>query len=340
MTPEFFYNEYEFDENKNYLIYFRGNFGPPSKGHFSFTLPAGWEEIPKEVIDSYLKTLQEQSPQPLALSYDAAFQKISASYFAYSYLFVQILQDGPWPKDKIQKLVSTGEWKESLERGIDTVEDSLQDMLRISEIGQTTYDTERNIILSKMDSEVVGVGKISAMTAIILSRYGAVALFWYSTADSFDSNLDYFNQIIDSFRYDVGYEYSRAAKYNYIAKNDSSGSLLVRGFIVFIFGVLATVIIIVIARRSTHSLASIETPVNNNMIEDSVQDGRDEKLRQGQQIRTLADMNLAKTENQHMEIATGEMKVCANCEREIGRLEKTFLFNGSIVCFECYKRLK
>jgi hypothetical protein len=35
MEPEFFYNDYDFDEDKNYLIYFRGNFGPPSKGHFS-----------------------------------------------------------------------------------------------------------------------------------------------------------------------------------------------------------------------------------------------------------------------------------------------------------------
>lgn len=35
MRTDFFYNDYDFDENKNYLIYFRGNFGPPSKGHFS-----------------------------------------------------------------------------------------------------------------------------------------------------------------------------------------------------------------------------------------------------------------------------------------------------------------
>ena len=30
-----YYNNYEFDENKNYLIYFRGGFCPPTKGHVS-----------------------------------------------------------------------------------------------------------------------------------------------------------------------------------------------------------------------------------------------------------------------------------------------------------------
>jgi len=33
--PRFYYNEYEFQEDKNYLIFFRGNFGPTTKGHYS-----------------------------------------------------------------------------------------------------------------------------------------------------------------------------------------------------------------------------------------------------------------------------------------------------------------
>jgi hypothetical protein len=31
----FYYNDYPFEENKNYLIYYRGAFNPVSKGHFS-----------------------------------------------------------------------------------------------------------------------------------------------------------------------------------------------------------------------------------------------------------------------------------------------------------------
>lgn len=31
----FYYNDFKFDEYKNYLIYYRGNFGMPTAGHFS-----------------------------------------------------------------------------------------------------------------------------------------------------------------------------------------------------------------------------------------------------------------------------------------------------------------
>lgn len=31
----FYYNDYNFQEDKNYLIFFRGNFGPVTKGHYS-----------------------------------------------------------------------------------------------------------------------------------------------------------------------------------------------------------------------------------------------------------------------------------------------------------------
>jgi len=32
---KFYYDDYEFDPDKKYLIFFRGNFGPPSRGHYS-----------------------------------------------------------------------------------------------------------------------------------------------------------------------------------------------------------------------------------------------------------------------------------------------------------------
>lgn len=33
--PKFYYNEYEFQEDKNYLIFFRGCFAPATSGHYS-----------------------------------------------------------------------------------------------------------------------------------------------------------------------------------------------------------------------------------------------------------------------------------------------------------------
>lgn len=34
------------------------------------------------------------------------------------------------------------------------------------------------------------------------------------------------------------------------------------------------------------------------------------------------------------------MKICENCRRTIGKLEKTYIFKNSTVCSECYPRLK
>lgn len=35
-----------------------------------------------------------------------------------------------------------------------------------------------------------------------------------------------------------------------------------------------------------------------------------------------------------------EPQICANCDREIGRLEQTYVYEDNIICLECYNRLK
>ena len=36
---------------------------------------------------------------------------------------------------------------------------------------------------------------------------------------------------------------------------------------------------------------------------------------------------------------TEPTETCANCDRKIGRLEKSCAWQGHTVCFECYERL-
>ena len=35
-----------------------------------------------------------------------------------------------------------------------------------------------------------------------------------------------------------------------------------------------------------------------------------------------------------------EKEICANCDREIGKLEKAYVYEDNVVCLECYNRLK
>lgn len=313
-----------------------------SQGHFSLTIPAGWEEISEDAINEYYKAIQESAVQKLSLKleYKAAFQKTSSTYFTHPYILFTIDNRGQVPQSELQEFLSYDRWEEALDRGAQAVENALPNLIQNSEIGQTQYDKDKKIIFFKTEFDAVGVGNVLALNAMFLSNYGSVNLHCYSTKENFEDDLLYFTQIIDSFKFDVGYRYDQITKDNYPVRNNSSKSLRNIGFAVFVCGVLATIIIIVIAKRSADRLESIESVAGKNMIESLPEAGPGERPKQEKQIGSVKDVSLTKTGSEHDEFLTEKIKICANCEREIGKLEKTFLFNGNIVCFECYERLK
>ena len=53
--------------------------------HYSFTLPSGWEEIPKSVIDQYIDEVIRQT-QGQRIEYVAGFQLSEKDYFQYPYI--------------------------------------------------------------------------------------------------------------------------------------------------------------------------------------------------------------------------------------------------------------
>lgn len=52
-----------------------------SVDHYSFTLPSGWEEIPKSVIDQYIDEVVRQT-QGQRIEYAAGFQLAEKDYFS------------------------------------------------------------------------------------------------------------------------------------------------------------------------------------------------------------------------------------------------------------------
>jgi len=222
------------------------------EGHFSLTIPAGWEEIPRDAIEATLKLLQEQNSSISALNrqnYDGAFQKTSTTYFTYPYVLFAMDKKGRWPEREIEKFVSSDEWEKGAQKGLRTVEKQLPNLIQNLKLGQTTYDKRRNILFIKVESEVFGIGKVIALTSIIPSNYGTVNLHCYSTKDSFENDLPIFTQIIDSFRYDIGYEYNQFTKNQ--SSDTASGSLWGVVLTVFICVGLATLVIIIIVRKSS-----------------------------------------------------------------------------------------
>jgi len=325
--------EYSFDEYENeHLIPEKSTLYHNSQGHFSFSLPCEWVEISKDTIEAYLKALQEKfSPTstPNRQYYDAAFQKISTTYFDYPYVMLQVDKTGRWPENEIKKLLSSDEWEKGMQQGVSTVEEQFSTLIQNSKVGQTIYDKQRNIILIKIESEVAGIGKIIWLTAIILNNYGSVNLHCYSTKDSFENDLPFFTQIIDSFRYDIGYGYNQFAKNIYAVKNGTSRRPLSIGLIVFICVAFATFVIVIIAIKSSGK--SNNPPA---LLEPDVQSNRSVPSFQSTQRPILQT-----TDGQH-EIGINKIESCRNCGRKIGKLEKIFLFKGNQVCYECSKQLK
>jgi len=229
-----------------------------SEGHFSLTIPAGWEEIPEDAIVAYDKMLREELGYTSASTYDVAFQKISETYFTYPYIMLQIDKRGRWPENETKKLLSSDNWEKGVQQGVHTVEEQLPTLIQNSKVEQPIYDKEKNIIFTKVESEVAGVGKIVMLTAAILSNYGSINLYCYSAQDDFENDLPYFTRIIDSFRYDIGYEYNQFIK----NKNSdaASGSLFGVGLIVFIcVGLVILAVIIVVRKSSVRSNSFPET---------------------------------------------------------------------------------
>ena len=65
--------------------------------------------------------------------------------------------------------------------------------------------------------DVANVGKEKGLMAMFLGKSGITQLYFYSVKSEYSENLSTFNQIIDSFGYEQGYEYNEEEA----KKNDS-----------------------------------------------------------------------------------------------------------------------
>ena len=72
---------------------------------FTIRLPAGWREIPKDVIDTQFKAMAELAPQLPRQTYDCGFQlDASSRWFQYPYILVQVQNTGRPPDFPLKSL--------------------------------------------------------------------------------------------------------------------------------------------------------------------------------------------------------------------------------------------
>ncbi|GAI31427.1 unnamed protein product, partial [marine sediment metagenome] len=150
--------------------------------------------------------------------------------------------------------------------------------------------------------------------------------------------LKYLEQLVDSFRFEKAYNYSRVTKDIYENKSNSGSNLLRTGLIVFVIGILTTVIIIIIAKRSEK--AAKQTTAVHISVDETIGSGIRKSLAMESEphrhvIKTISSQNVGSEF-----LVLGRPEQCANCERVIGKLEHSCIFKDHIVCVRCYQKLK
>ena len=183
------------------------------QNHYSFTLPSGWVEIPKSTIDDLFRQLADQTGGQF-IDYAAGFQLEDAqNYFQYPYILVQEHKINTPSYSQITQEFESDKFSE----GVDKEIDKYSEFMTNATLQDPFVDKERNIIFMNLEMDVANVGKVKGLLAMFLGKSGITQLNFYSVKSEYSENLSIFNQIIDSFSYEQGYEYNeQEAK-----KNDS-----------------------------------------------------------------------------------------------------------------------
>ncbi len=112
------------------------------KNVFSITIPDGWVEIPKDVIDEYEEETAKLVPNMPAQHYDYGFQLgSSANWLDYPYVLVQLKNTGRIPESQLEKLEGY-----SAQESLDKHKKALSSIMSDIEAGKMIYDKQTKMI--------------------------------------------------------------------------------------------------------------------------------------------------------------------------------------------------
>jgi len=180
--------------------------------HYSFSLPSGWRDIPKSIIDEYVDEIVKQT-QGKRVEYLTGFQLSEKDYFQYPYILIQKHDINTPSYLQIEKIFDGNNIQDSLQKSTD----KYSELMISATIDKPFIDKERNIIFINMQMDVVGVGEITGLMAIFLGKQEIIQLNFYTVSSEYSRWLPVFNSIIGSFKYADDYAYDSVDT----VKNDS-----------------------------------------------------------------------------------------------------------------------
>lgn len=210
-----------------------------SANHYTLTVPDGWEEIPKAIIDKAVSNAMSQSSDKSDfVDFDTGFHLKNKDYFEYPYILIKNHEINTPPYNQIEKDLAGNEILDEFEK----TNREYENLLSNASVKKPYLDKVRNMVFMNMEAGVQGVGKVKNLITICLGRERAIRIFFYSPESEYLQNLPIFMSILDSFKYDQGYEYSESKAGNNYSKSIWDGALR-KGIIGLILGALFSILL-------------------------------------------------------------------------------------------------
>lgn len=179
--------------------------------HYTFDLPARWEEIPRSVIDQYIDALVQQT-QGQRVEYSSGFQLSEKEYFQYPYVLVQEHRLNTPSYSEVENIFGS-DFQDFAEENLS----EYSELISNASIDKPFLDRQRNILFMNIEANVTNVGQIKGLSAIFLGKESMTQLNFYSLLGEYSQWLPVFNTMISSFKYESAYVYDPAEA----VKNDS-----------------------------------------------------------------------------------------------------------------------
>jgi len=177
--------------------------------NYSFSIPDDWQEIPKDTIDVNVQAMAETNNTKFT-NYKAGFQKKNKVTFEYPYVLV------------LEQQVKTPSYEDIMNafggaiKNIDQYADEYSETVNGTNIGRPAINKEKNIIVMNVEANVANIGKVKQLIVIFIWKNNLTYLYFSSTQSKYTKDLPSFYEIINSFKYNDGYEYDETyAKENY-----------------------------------------------------------------------------------------------------------------------------
>jgi hypothetical protein len=173
------------------------------KYHFSFTIPNGLIEIPKQKLDTRLRQLADSTGTKF-VDYIAGYQEAGIQDFGYPNMLLQFhdLKGNKITWNDFIKSMGNLNFNDAINNG------SYSTFVNNFNSTAPMIDANKRMIIYNSEVNVTGVGLLRIVTILFLGKNGIVQINLTIPKNKYNNYASAIINVINTFIFDYGYEYS------------------------------------------------------------------------------------------------------------------------------------